>query len=600
MEEAGDLRALLRRIDGRGYKAYKELGRRCFALTGGGRQGLETGATLHVDTVQGDPFAAPSRVRLRVPLRGAGLPAELFDGRTRRIALEDFLARAVAAAIHREIRGQRGSGKSGRVGIDAGGQSILERTALRLTEGAVEARLEVGLPASGRRVLGREAEAILLDELPRLAEAALRMPPLSESDARAHVDAAENHEALQTQLSAHGLVAFVADGALLPRESGASDRPARQGAVPFSSPESLRVTLELARPVADGRGGRAHEITGLGIPEGVTLIVGGGYHGKSTLLRAVERAVHPHVPGDGREHVATRSSAVKIRAEDGRRVVGCDISAFISDLPRGLGGERSTECFSSDDASGSTSQAANIVEALEAGSRLLLLDEDTSATNFMVRDARMQALVHPEREPITPFVDRIRELYDSLGVSTVLVMGGSGDYFDAADTVIEMHDYRPRDVSREARRIAAEQPATRRVPEARKPLTMPRARVPVASSLDPSRGRREEKIDARRTDVLVFGSDEIELRGVEQLVDPSQLRAIGWLWIRARGWMGNGVEVASLLDRIETFLDEEGLDALCRWPTHLARPRRYELAAALNRLRTLEVRQSNATVGKLP
>jgi predicted ABC-class ATPase len=587
MEEADDLRDLLRRIDGRGYKAYKELARRSFDLGS-----PEAALSLHVDTVQGDPFAAPSRVRLQLPLADAGLPQDLHEGRTQRTALEDFIARAVAAAIRRETRGQRGTGKGGRVGIDAGGQSILERTAVRIGGGAVEARLEVGLPAAGRRVLGGEAIAILLEELPRVAGAALRMPPLSESEARAHVDMAENHEALQTQLAACGLVAFVADGSVLPRESGASDRPARRGAVPFASPEPLRVTLELARPIDDGRGGQMLEVSGLGIPEGVTLIVGGGYHGKSTLLRAVEGAVHPHLPGDGRELVATRSSAVKIRAEDGRRVAGCDISGFISDLPGGLGGGRSTECFSSDDASGSTSQAANIVEALEAGSTLLLLDEDTSATNFMVRDARMQALVHPEREPITPFVDRVRELYDRLGVSTVLVMGGSGDYFEAADTVIEMHDYRPRDVSAEAGRIAAEHPASRRLREADRPLDPPRARIPVAASLDPSRGRREEKIDARRTDALVFGTDEIELRAVEQLQDASQTRAIGWLWVRARDWMGDGVEMAALLDRIETFLDEEGLDAVCRWPTHLARPRRYELAAALNRLRSLEVRQA--------
>ena len=446
MEGAGALRDLLRRIDGRGYKAYKELGRRSFCLGEGG-----DAPVLHVDTVQGDPFAAPSRMRLAVPFEASGLPPALCDRRTRRTALEDFVARAVRRALRDETRGGRGSGKSGRVAIDAGGQVILERTALRIGDGVVEARLEVGLPAAGRRVLGREAEAVLLDELPRVAEASLKAPPLDLEAARRHVAAAEAHEALQTQLAAHGLVAFVADGAVLPRESGASDRPARDGAVAFEAPDALRVTLELP-----GANDALEEVSGLGVPEGVTLIVGGGYHGKSTLLRALERGVHPHVPGDGRERVATRSSAVKIRAEDGRGVTGCDISAFISDLPGGLGAAARTTDFHSDDASGSTSQAANIVEAFEAGSRLLLLDEDTSATNFMVRDARMQALVAPEREPITPFVDRVRELYDALGVSTVLVMGGSGDYFEVADTVIEMHAYRPRDVTAEAKRVARE------------------------------------------------------------------------------------------------------------------------------------------------
>ncbi len=580
MESAEALADLLRRIDGRGYKAYKELSGRSYELGS---------ASLHVDTVQGDPFAAPSRMRLRVPRERAAVPASLTEGRIRRIAFEDFVARAVRDAIRRETRGHRGSGKSGRVGIDAGAESILERTAARVTDDFVEVRLEVGLPAAGRRVLGREAEEILQDELPAIAEAALHMPALSESEARRHVETAENHAALQTQLPAHGLVAFVADGSILPRESGASDRPAPDLAVPFVSPAELRVTLELPNPLPSPDGAPRDEVSGLGVPEGVTLIVGGGYHGKSTLLRAIERGVYPHVPGDGRELVATRSSAVKVRAEDGRVVAGCDIAAFISDLPASLGTTRDTRCFSTADASGSTSQAASLAEALEVGARLLLLDEDTSAANFMVRDARMQALVHPDREPITPFVDRVRELHDTLGVSTVLVMGGSGDYFDVADTVIEMHAYEPRDVTKAAKRIAVDAPSQRRRAERALPLAAPRGRAPLASSLDPRRGRREIRIDAIGTHALRFGTDEIDLRGVEQLVDPSQTRAIGLILAQARAWMGDGVGVHALLDRIESFLDGEGLDALGDRPEHLARPRRHEIAAALNRLRTLRV-----------
>jgi len=572
MRSEEELERLLRSIDGRGYKAYKELQRGSYQL----RE-----CQLFVDHVQGDPFAAPSRMRLRVPMQTARIPDDLFSNRVRRVAFEDFVARAVARAIRYETRGGRGSGKSGRVEIDAGGQEILERTAARVCSEFIEARLEVGLPAAGRRVLGREAEELLLDELPAIAQASLRMEALGEKDARRHIECAEDHAALQGELVERGLVAFVADSAILPRESGASDRPPRKNAVPFKAPDALRLTLCL--PFA----GNVH---GLGIPKGVTLIVGGGYHGKSTLLRALERGVHPHIPGDGREQVATRASAVKIRAEEGRRVVGCDIHAFIDDLPQGLGPMRSTRSFESDDASGSTSQAANIVEAIEAGSDLLLLDEDTSAANFMVRDARMQALVHPDHEPITPFVDRVRELHDVLGVSSVLVMGGSGDYFDEADTVIEMRGYVPRDVTAEAKRIAAEHRGGMRLREARTPLETPRHRVPDRRSLDPSRGRRDIRVDARGKDALLFGTNEIDLRAVEQLLDPSQTRAIAQILVRAREeWMGPGVTLSELLDRIETSLDEEGLDRLAGRPMNLARPRRFEVAAALNRLRTLRV-----------
>jgi predicted ABC-class ATPase len=334
-------------------------------------------------------------------------------------------------------------------------------------------------------------------------------------------------------------------------------------------------------------------VTGMGIRRGVTLIVGGGYHGKSTLLHALERGVYPHVPGDGREWVVSAPDLVKIRAEDGRRVEQVDISAFIADLPQG----RSTSAFASDDASGSTSQAANIVEAIEAGATGLLLDEDTSATNFMVRDARMQALVNKEFEPITPFLERVRELSDTLGVSTVLVMGGCGDYFDVADCVISMREYRPFEVTGEAKRIAAEHDSGRRS-EARAPLDPIAPRIPQAESFDPSRGRREVKIDARDLDLIHFGSDSIDLRCVEQLVDRSQTRAIGnAIHLATQRFMDGRATLREVIERLEALFDDRGLDELDPFhrrgqhPGNLARPRRFEIAAAINRLRTLRMRQ---------
>ncbi len=572
-----DLRRLLQRIDGRGYKAYRDL-RGSWQLPG---------PTLFVDHVQGDPFAAPSKLRLRIDAAAAGIPGDLFATPVRRVALADRLARAAADAA-RETGGRRGSGRSGAVFVDAGGQEVLERTAVVVTEGWVELRVQAGLPAAGRRVLGRQAEALLCGDLPRVATAALAWSELPQDDVRAFVDCVDNQEHLRAQLSERGLVAFVGDGSVLPRESGASDRPLRGGdVVPFEAPPSLAVTLSLAHPV-DGRA----EMRGLGVREGVTLVVGGGYHGKSTLLRALERGVYPHVPGDGREWVVSRPDLVKVRAEDGRRVERVDISAFIGDLPQG----RNTTSFSSDDASGSTSQAANLVEAVEAGAAGLLLDEDTSATNFMVRDARMQALVHKEDEPITPFVERVRELHDALGVSTVLVMGGCGDYFDVADVVVAMREFRPADATGEARRVAAELPS-RRQSEATAPLTGVAARVPRAESFDASRGRREVKIDVRDVDRIRFGESDIDLRGVEQLVDPSQTRAVGCaVHLATTRFMDGEATLREVLRRLERHFDEHGLDELDPFhrrgqhPGNFARPRRFEIAAAINRLRTLRMR----------
>lgn len=590
MATLNDLHLLLDRIDDRGYKSYKEIA--------GGYEG--EGWTLHIDHVQGDPFAAPSKMRLRVPQTRAQVPADLASNRVRRIALQDFLCREVCRAIKREVQGRRGTGKSGTVTIDVGDQEVLERTAMLVTQDWVEARIEVGLPAAGRTILGRQAEAILCRELPKVLEASLIWSAVPQKEGRAFVECVENQEDIRGQLEELGLVAFVADGAILPRESGVSDRPlGSREAVAFQSPDSLRVTVSVPHlvPAPAGGGERTRSLCGMGIPRGVTLIVGGGYHGKSTLLKAIERSVYPHVPGDGREYVVTNPDAVKIRAEDGRRVEQVDISPFISNLPFG----RSTETFSTEDASGSTSQAANIMETLEAGATALLLDEDTSATNFMVRDARMQALVHKEHEPITPFLDRVRELYDTRDVSTVLVMGGSGDYFDAADKVILMHDYLPQEVTAEAKKIARARP-TRRAIEAGSPLPRDFGRVPVARSFDPSRGKREVKIDTKAVDLILFGKEPIDLRAAEQLVDTSQTRAIGHIIYLAAGRFMDGERTLhEVLALVEELVDREGLDLLDPFhqkgqhPGNFARPRKYEIATAINRLRTLRMRQNEET-----
>ncbi len=570
-----DLREALARIDRGPYPAYRELR---------GAWALGT-VTLFIDHVQGDPFAAPSRVRVRVPRAGDGAldPALDGDSPARRVALGDFLARRGAQAIERHGRRGQGSGKSGLIQIDAPGQEVLERSACRVADTWVELRLSVGLPAAGRTILGREAGPLLLEALPTIAWEALRLDASARAAARRHLDTVEDARALRAQLVERGLVAFVANGAILPRASGVSPRPLA-GAVPFDSPPELRVTL---------RAPHAGELAGMGMPDGLTVIVGGGFHGKSTLLSALARGVYDHLPGDGRERVVARADATVIRAEDGRRVEAVDISPFIGALPSG----GDTARFGTENASGSTSQATNIVEAIEAGCRVLLMDEDTCATNFLIRDARMRRLVPAEREPITPFVDRVRELHAALGVSTVLVLGGSGDYLGVADTVVWMDAYRPRDVTARAHAIAAEDGASAGqdgTPPAR-PIVMPPARVPDPVSVNAER-RGRDRVRARGTEEIAFGDEEIDLRAVEQIVDPSQTRAIGGLLAQAvaRGHLDGRRTLAEALAALDRELDRQGLDLLAErageHPGDLARPRMLEVAAALNRLRTLRVR----------
>jgi predicted ABC-class ATPase len=560
------LRSELLRIDGRSYGFYKDLR--------GGRTDLG-GAVLHVAHVQGDPFAAPSRLALDVSAAAAGLPPWAFASADARRAAADFLQRQLVNALA-GARERTGSGKSGLLEIAPVGPEVLARTGVEVsTDGGVRILLQAGLPASGRRILGRQAAALLCERLPQLNDAL--WGDLDRVRLEAHVHAVEDQVALRAQLAGAGLVAFLAEDSVLPRRTGADARPLAD-ALPLEVPDSLAVELEAPQ---------AGRLVGLGIPVGVTLIVGGGYHGKSTLLAALALGVYDHIPGDGRERCVTIQAAVVVRAEDGRAVRGADLRTFIADLPLG----RSTERFDTDDASGSTSQAAAIVEALEAGAEALLVDEDTAATNFMIRDARMRRLIKRENEPITPYLDRVRQLWDEARVSSVLVLGGAGDYLDVADSVIQMDAYRPRDVTERAREVARELPLGEAAPRAPGPL-LPRApRIPDPQSLDPRRGRRAERVRSVRTRAIEFGREEIDVALLYQLVDAAQCRMIGdALLVLSRGLCDGKLSVGELLDALDAQVEEQGLDAIAE-PGFgdRARPRRFEIAAALNRLRTLRL-----------
>jgi predicted ABC-class ATPase len=547
-----ELEATLGRIDGRGFKAYKELEGRTFRFDS---------FALRVEHVQGDPYAAPSKLRARVALETCALPNAALAGSSRRRATRDFVARAFRSAA----RGSR------ELAIDAGRQTVLDRSACLIDDEAIELRFTADLPASGRRVRGRRAADVLVRELPAVIESAALAANLDLAALDRHCAVVEDQSALRAALAPAGLLAFVADGSVLPRRSGVDDR-VLEGGVLFSSPPTLQ--LELQAP-------NAGAVRGMGISRGVTLIVGGGFHGKSTLLRALESGIWDHVPGDGRERVVADSCVVKIRAEDGRAVHGVDISDFIAHLPGG----RATDSFTTDLASGSTSQAAALVEAVAAGATAMLLDEDTSATNFMIRDRRMQALVAKASEPITPFVDRVQELRDRLGVSTILVMGGSGDYFESADRVIHMDGYLPRDVTEAARRVAGEH-STGRSPEHEREIGAPDPRLLDPQSIDPCRRPGRWRVQARGTDALVLGRADVDLRALEQLADPSQLRAAGWLLGRLCESRHDAFEPMPAILEGLARLEAGDWDWLTGRPDgDLAAPRAHEVMAVLNRLR---------------
>ncbi len=563
------LRARLQAIDGQSYRAYKSLqGRYLF-----------DNFELWIDHVQGDPFAAPSRIRLFVPAATAALPAASYADPICRLALEDFLCRSLAQSIQRHVKGTRGSGHSGEIGIAACGQQMLQRDALIVDNGAIEARLGLALPASGRRILTTEALIMLFEELPRVVQQGLLYAQMDAKALQHHLDCALDQAFLRAYLQQQKLVAFVGDGAILPRHSGIDDRPLCQNAVPFHAPPHLALEPRLPR---------AGKIRGMGIPRGITLIVGGGFNGKSTLLQALERGVYDHIPGDGRERVLCDASAVKIRSEDGRSIHRVDISGFINHLPLG----KDTRQFCTDNASGSTSQAANIIEALCCDAQCLLIDEDTSASNFMIRDRRMQRLVSPEQEPITPLISRIQELYQQQGVSTILVSGGSSAYFEVADRVILMDQYQPQDVSVQTKALVSAAPEPPLAASAAASLARCRQQT-VAKRVEGSALRLglRPKIQAFDCQQLRLGDTRIDLGRVEQLLEPGQLRAIGWLIYQ---WSRTDTRDLSLLEALQRALlrlDAQGLDRLSPYYPEphggLVRPRLYELFAALNRLREL-------------
>ena len=567
MQSSTDLRSLLNRIDHRGYPAYKD--------TKGMYQ--FPGYVLSIDHVQGDPFASPSKVSVRVSGKVAGFPRELYKDRHQRIALQDELTRQFGRRAEQFAFKAKGSGKSGLISVSRCHQEVLERTACQMDPGTGDLilRMEIGFPANGRTINARELEKILFEFVPECVKSSLFYKNMDAKRLRSIIDLAEDQQYIRERLPEMGLCAFVADGSILPRESGISPRPMK-GGVKFKSPKELEVTLDLPH-----RG----KITGMGIRKGITLIVGGGYHGKSTLLKALELGVYNHIAGDGREYVITDDTAMKIRAEDGRSIQKTDISMFINDLPNG----KDTVGFRTEDASGSTSQAANVVESIEAGTSLLLIDEDTSATNFMIRDELMQRVIHRDMEPITPFIERIRELYDDYGISTVIVAGSSGAYFHIADSIIQMDRYVPKDITEYAKKEAED------FPMISGPET-PAAKPDFRRCHQPSqafRGNDRIKMKTLAKEGVMINKETIDLRYVEQITDSEQVTALGYCMRYAQKHILNGrKDLRQVVEELEQAIAKGTLAALCESSSSvscMAMPRRQEIFACFNRYRGLKL-----------
>ena len=565
MKTAEDLRQLLEKIDHRGYPAYKE--------TKGAYQFGRY--LLFIDHVQGDPFASPSKLHIQVSAKTAGLPKECYDQPCKKLAVTDYLLRNFSKQVERYSFQAHGSGKSGIIQVSRCGQEVLERTACEINEksGDIIVRFEVGFPARGRTIQAGELSKILYDFLPVCVEKALCYRNMNQDTVQRTIRLAVDQTYIREQLKERNLIAFVADGSILPRESGVSEKPMKS-ATPFVSPESMKVTMTLPNKGT---------ITGMGIPKGITLIVGGGYHGKSTLLKALESSVYPHIAGDGREYVITDADAVKIRAEDGRSIRHTDISMFINDLPNG----KDTHAFETEDASGSISQAANVIESMEAGATAFLIDEDTSATNFMVRDELMQQVIHRDMEPITPFIERVRDIYEQFGISTILVAGSSGAYFQIADHVIQMDRYIPKEITGLAKSAAAQYPELK-FPEDKPKLPSFDRRIRKNPGI---RQKGRVKLKTLGKDAILVGHETVNLRYVEQLTDTEQLNALAQCLRYLEEEIFDGKKtLGQAVTELSQILNTRGLAGICEGstvPGTLAMPRVQDIYACMNRYRKL-------------
>ena len=353
---------------------------------------------------------------------------------------------------------------------------------------------------------------------------------------------AYRQQKIREYLRTSDYTAFIANGSILPRLSdGVSPM---MNAIPFRSTPEDEITV--------------CGVTGMGIRRGVTILTGGGYSGKSTLLDAIASGIYNHTIGDGRELVLTDPTAVSIAAEDGRCVKNTNISPFIKWLPGG-----DTTDFSTAHASGSTSQAANIMEAVDIGASLLLIDEDRSATNFMIRDNKMKSLI--KKEPITPFTDRVQEL-SRRGVSTILVIGGSGEYLGVCDRVYLMEDYLIHDVTERAAEIWQ----TERNPD-EIIIPAPEVHWHQARTLSAEHfssypeGMGTEKLEVSDMGFLLIGDEQIDIRGLYNIASDAQRNGIAFILRQMSLQLKPQTTVIDLdaeLDRIYRKIETDGVDCI--------------------------------------
>lgn len=563
-----DLYQKLRGFSGKKYGLYKSLTQRSWNF---GDFSLDF---IHV---QGDPYAPPSRIRLTIPFRKLNYPKNFITNEIQGLAMADYLLRRLAREMNEREE------CTSVFTITSPGQEILFRNTLCIgnfseeKEGVVEVLMGIRLPGENRLIDFYAVSDLLTRLLPDILLASLYGLSLEEQEkAYRHIETLEIRNALLDEVLSAGFIAFIPNGAILPRASGISDLPAKE-AVSFNAPKESIIEFTV----------RGKTISGMGISKGITAIAGGAYHGKSTLLSALEKSVYPHIPGDGREWVVVDPSAFRVRSEEGRLVRNTRIAPLVRELP----GKISTESFFTVSASGSTSEAANLLEALECGVKTILIDEDVSAVNFLIRDQRMRRLLGNEGDPLIPLIERIRE-FTNTGVHFILVIGACGDFLTEADRVIVMKNYLPEEMTASAKTISSETPYISS--KGNHPPFYPfKSRAfldfikPLAPQIRPSSSvEKFVKVRLLHDNLLQVGFLQADVHYLSGFCNGTQRYAAGLIALN----LVQSAEDKTLMEVVEKVCARIEKSGFGKFPQGLSRdmtlPRAVDIAAVLLRLRT--------------
>ena len=541
--------------------------------------------------IQGSPGANPASIAaINCSIAASEIPQSFFQSSCNRLALADFLIRRFNLAIAqfaKQNRGREGSGSFYTIELS---QKMLERDSVLFSEKDIELRFIFSLPGkkSGRGQFDAEQAWIMFEqELQNIVEYSLFYKNYDKAARQLlekYSEIQNTRQQIKNFLAEKGCCVFINNGACLPRQSGVDDKPSsKDKTTRFQSPLSLQVNI----PLADNK-----SIQGMVIREGVTCITGGGYHGKSTLLQAIQAGVYAHIPGDGREYIVTRDDAFFVSAEAGRSIKNVDISPFIGLLPNGI----STQSFTTDNASGSTSQAANIVEAVQSGSGLLLFDEDSSACNFLIRDDLIKKVLGATADPIKPLYSSLRSFWQQKGISMIFVVGGLGAFLQKADLCLLMENYQCKDITVKVRKKLG-----KIIEDEDTALSFFADRKLSADNFDPVyiNQRLQKKIVERIKPLrnaprqLEYGMDLINLEALPQIAESAQVLSVGYCLLKIRAAMQtheSPEEISYCLDWLYQKLEKQGLSFLQPdYPGMLSMPRKYEVTAAINRIRSLKI-----------